>query len=29
MSAASITDPLPASELKEHIARFLHAHKGL
>ena len=26
-SAASLSDPLPTVELKEHIARFLHSHK--
>ena len=25
-SAASLSDPLPTVELKEHIARFLHSH---
>jgi hypothetical protein len=28
-SAASLSDPLPTVELKEHIARFLHSHKNL
>jgi hypothetical protein len=28
-SAASLSDPLPTAELKEHIARFLHSHKNL
>lgn len=27
-SAVSVTDPLPKAELKEHIARLLHSHKG-
>ena len=27
-SAVSFSDPLPRAELKEHIARFLHSHKG-
>jgi hypothetical protein len=27
-SAVSITDSVPKAELKEHIARFLHSHKG-
>jgi hypothetical protein len=27
-SAVSSNDPLPKVELKEHIARFLHSHKG-
>jgi hypothetical protein len=27
-SAVSVTAPLPKAELKEHIARFLHSHKG-
>lgn len=28
-SAASLSDPLPTAELKEHIARFLHSHKNV
>lgn len=28
-SAASLSDPLPTVELKEHIARFLHSHKNI
>lgn len=28
-SAASLSDPLPTVELKEHIARFLHSHKNV
>jgi hypothetical protein len=28
-SAASLSDPLPTAELKEHIARFLHTHKNV
>jgi hypothetical protein len=28
-SAASLSDPLPTFELKEHIARFLHSHKNV
>lgn len=28
-SAASLSDPLPTAELKEHIARFLHSHKNI
>lgn len=27
-SAVAVTEPLPSAELKEHIARFLHSHKG-
>ena len=27
--AVSVSEPLPAKELKEHIARFLHSHKDL
>ena|SRR5579864_2623752 len=29
VSAASLSDPLPTSELKEQIARFLHSHKDM
>lgn len=28
-SAASLRDPLPTAELKEHIARFLHNNKNV
>lgn len=28
-SAASVGEPLPTADLKEHIARFLHSHKDL
>lgn len=28
-SAASVTEPLSTTELKEQIARFLHSHKDL
>jgi hypothetical protein len=28
-SATSLNDPLPAAELKEQIARFLHSHKNV
>ncbi len=27
-SAVSVSESLPSAELKDHIARFLHSHKG-